>query len=284
MHTNPGPSARKGTQALDRLAWAALVLAAGSALVGLVVPGVYRDADAWIRQARAADLVTLVAVVPVLALALIRARSGSDAGRLVALGAVGYLVYNYAIFGFSVAINPMTPIHIAVLGLAAWAISLAIFDAGRVPPSVELGERLPRRSSGAFLVAVGGLFGLMWLGQIADAITTGTMPEALAAVGLSTNPVYTLDLAIALPFLVLTGTLLLQRRPAGRMLAVVALPWTALMGLGVLAIFAFDAMAGAEVPVPVAAAIGAITGIGTVLAGVGLQPSRPRAASSLAAA
>jgi hypothetical protein len=284
MQTNPRRSARKGTQAVDRLAWAALVLAAGSAFVGLVVPGVYRDADAWVRQARAADLVTLVAVVPVLTLSLIRARSGSDAGRMVALAAVGYLVYNYAIFGFSVAINPMTPVHIAVLGLAVWTISLAIFDAGGVRLTVELGERLPRRTSGAFLVAVGGLFGLMWLGQIAGAITTGTMPEALAAVGLSTNPVYTLDLAIALPFLILAGTLLLQRRPAGRLLAVIALPWTALMGLGVLAIFVFDAMSGADVPVPVAAVIGAITGIGTVLAGVGLQPARTRAATSLAAA
>ena len=56
------------------LAWLAAALAAVSAVAGLMVPGLYRDTEGWIRQARAADLVTLFAVVPVLA---IRSRSSS---------------------------------------------------------------------------------------------------------------------------------------------------------------------------------------------------------------
>ena len=61
----------------DRLAFAALVLAAVAAGAGLLVSGLYRDTADGIRQARATDLVTLLVAVPTLAIGLWRARSGS---------------------------------------------------------------------------------------------------------------------------------------------------------------------------------------------------------------
>ena len=112
---------------------------------GLFVPGLYRDDPAWIRQARAADLVTLFAVAPVLAFSLWRARRGSAvAWRLAALG---YLVYNYSIFGFSVAINPMTPVHLAVLGISTWALVLALMAAAGSSRELAPGM-LPSHDSG----------------------------------------------------------------------------------------------------------------------------------------
>ncbi len=44
---------------------------------------------------------TLAAAVPVLGLSLWQARSGSAKGRLIAIGALGYLAYSYAIYAFS---------------------------------------------------------------------------------------------------------------------------------------------------------------------------------------
>jgi hypothetical protein len=268
----------------DRLAGLAVLLAAVSAAAGLFVPDIYRDADAWIRQARAADLVTLLAVVPALAVGLCRARAGSDAARMVALAGLGYLAYNYAIFGFSVAINPMTPLHIAILGLSVWSLVLAIVAFGRSPFEPAVGSRLPRRTTATFLLAVPALFGLMWSAQIAQAISSGLSPEALAKLGLPTNPVYTLDLAFALPFLASSGILLLRGARAGAAIAVAALCWVVLMGFGVLAIFAFDAAAGATVPLPVVAVIGVITGVAGALATAGIRLPRHGAEASPAAA
>jgi len=258
---------------VDRLAWLAVALAGISAIAGLVVPGLYHDSDGWIRQARAADFVTLFAVVPVLAVSLLRIRTGSPAARLTALAALGYLVYNYGIFGFSVAINAMTAVHIAVLGLSVWSLVIALLDLARNPLLSDVGVRLPRRASGAFLLSVAALFALMWLGQIAKAITSGVLPEELAKLGLSTNPVYTLDLAFALPFLALSGILLLRHSRSSAEIAVAALAWVALMGLGVFVIFVFDGLAGATVPWAVAAIIGLITAVGIVLATLGLRPA-----------
>jgi hypothetical protein len=256
------------------LAGLAALLAAVSAAAGLFVPDLYRDPEAWIRQARAADLVTLLAVVPALAVGLWRARAGSQAGRLVALAALGYLAYNYAIFGFSVAINPMTPLHIAILGLSVWSLLLTIVAMAGRPFGSAVGCRLPRRTTAMFLLAVPAMFGLMWSSQIAQAITSGAPPEEVAKLGLPTNPVYTLDLAFALPFLAVSGIALLRGSRASAELAVAALAWVALMGLGVLAIFGFDAAAGATVSLPVVAVIGAITCIAVALTAVGLMPRR----------
>jgi hypothetical protein len=258
---------------VDRLAGAALVLAALAAAAGLVVPDLYRDSDAWVRQARAADLVTVLAVLPTLAFGLWRAQAGSEAGRLAVFAALGYLAYNYAIFGFSVVINPMTPVHIAILGLAVWGLVLGAVAVARRPLGPGAGERLPRRTTGGFLLAVPALFALMWLGQIAASIASGVPPAALGAAGLPTNPVYTLDLAFALPFLALAGATLATRSAMGPPLALTATGWTALMGLGILAIFGFDAAAGAPVDGSVALLIGTITGIAIALTAVGLLPA-----------
>jgi hypothetical protein len=263
----------------DALAGFAFVLAAISATAGLFVPHLYRDSEAWVRQARAADLVSLFVVVPLLAVALWRARTGSSAGRLLALAAVGYLIYNYAIFGFAVAINPMTPLHLAVLSLSVWSLVLSLIAMSKNPLRSDVGMSLPRRTTATFLIAVAGLFAVMWLGQIAQSITTGRGPVELVKLGLVTNPVYALDLAFALPFLALSGILLLRRSPVGNAVAVAALAWVGLMGLGVLAIFAFDGVAGAPVPVPVVVLIGAITSVGMALTAVALRKRGQEVAS-----
>src|SRR5687768_2698160 len=175
------------------LAWLAAVLAAVSAVAGLVVPGLYRDSEGWIRQARAADFVTLLAVVPVLGVCQWRGMTGK--ARLIGLAALGYLAYTYAIFGFSVAINLMTPMHFAVLGLSVWTLFLHLIALSQDGQRSVVKVRYPRRATAIFLLAVSALFGVMWLRQIADAITTGEVSAELADLGLSTNPVYTLDLA-----------------------------------------------------------------------------------------
>jgi hypothetical protein len=256
----------------DRFGGGALLLAAIAAGAGLLVPDLYRDSEAWIRQARATDLVTLLVAVPVLALSLWRARAGSPAARLVALGALGYLVYSYAIFGFSVAINPMTPLYIATLSLTTWALVLGIpgldlagFD--------EIGARLPRRTTATALILISVLFGSLWLGQIGGSITSGAPPAEVARLGLPTNPVYVLDLAFALPLLALAGVRMLRGGRAAGAMALATMVWTAVMGLSILAIFAFDAAAGQPVEPVVVAVIAAITGTAAVLAIVGLLPA-----------
>jgi hypothetical protein len=174
-------------------------------------PGLYRDAPYWVQQARGTDLATLLVAVPVLAIGLWAARRGSGAGQLAVFAGLLYVVYNYGIFVFSVVMNPLTAVHIAIVGLALWSLVLTTRSPGLTEAGAAVAERLNRRASGSLLVAVAGLFGLLWIGQIATATTTGRLAPDLVRAGLSTNPVYALDLAFFLPLCALAGIGLLRQ-------------------------------------------------------------------------
>jgi len=257
----------------DRLAFVALLLAAVAAAAGLLVSGLYRDTDEGIRQARATDLVTLIFAVPALALGLWRARAGSVGGRFVAVAALGYLAYSYAIYAFSVVIGPLTPVHIAILGLATWSLVLTVFGLDGATVCLASRFRLPRRTTGGFLIAVAGLFAMLWLSQIAGAITSGRLPPAVSDLGLPTSPVYSLDLAFAVPLITLAGVWLIRRDRRGPAGAAAGLAFLMILGLSVLAIFAFEAAAGIAVEVPPIAIFGAVTATAAVLVGLGLTSS-----------
>ncbi|MEA2517993.1 MAG: hypothetical protein QOF49_73 [Chloroflexota bacterium] len=240
----------------SRLAFIATALAGAAALAGLVVTNLYVDAPNWAQQARGTDLATLFLAVPVLGIGLWYARLGSSAGRLAVVAGLLYLVYNYAIFAFAVAMNPLTIVHIAIFGLSLWSLVLA--GRAAVEHDDELTARLDRRAGGGLLVGVAAMFGLLWLGQIAATSTTGILPPDLVKAGISSNPVYALDLAFFLPLCALAGTGLLRRqRPAAY--AFPMLIWVALMGSGVVGGFLLMAAAGDQIAVPVVVAIAALS-------------------------
>ena len=223
-------------------------------------------------------MVTLLLVVPALGLGLWRARAGSVVGRAVVMGALGYLAYSYAIYAFSVVINALTPVHIAILGLAAWGLMLMVvrFDTAVMRGMAPLA--LPRRTTGGYLVTVAAMFGLLWLGQIAGAIASGSLPPSVSDLGLPTSPVYALDLAFALPSLMLAGTWLFRSDVRGSVAAVAALAFIVAMGASVLAIFAVDGLAGMTVELPPVLIFGLVTGMAAVLLGGALRPGHPSVA------
>lgn len=260
----------------SRLAAVATFLAAVCALAGLTLSGLYVDAPNWVQQARGTDLATLFLAVPVLIVGLWTADRGSTAGRLAVVAGLLYLVYNYAIFAFSVAMNQLTAVHIAILGLAAWSLLLAGRTA--VDGAEGLTERMSRRTAGGLLIGVAGVFGLLWLGQIASASATGILPPDLVKAGLTTNPVYALDLAIFLPLCAIAGIGLLRRTSAAAF-AFPMLIWVALMGAGVLGGFLLMGAAGDQIVVPVVVGIGGLTVASAIVASV--ATIRPRSAKGL---
>jgi hypothetical protein len=255
----------------NRLAAVATFLAAGAALAGLAVRGLYVDAPNWVQQAQGTDLATLFLAVPMLAVGLWTASSGSSAGRLAVTAGLLYLVYNYAIFAFSVAMNPLTAVHIAILGLSLW--SLLLDGRAAVEGAQAITDHLNRRTAGAFLVGVAAMFGLLWLGQIATVATTGVLPPDLVKAGISSNPVYALDLALFLPLCAIAGIGLLRRTGAAA-LAFPMLVWVPLMGAGVVGGMVLMAAAGDRAAVPVAVVITVLGVVSSIIAAGALVRSR----------
>jgi len=255
----------------NRLAALATGLAALTALAGLTISGLYVDAPNWVQQAQGTDLATLFLAVPVLVVGLWTASRGSAPGRLAVVAGLLYLVYNYAIFAFSVAMNPLTAVYIAIFGLSLWSLLLAGRSA--VEGAEAVTARLNRRTAGALLVGVGVMFGLLWVAQIAGTSTTGVLPPDLVKAGLSSNPVYALDLAFFLPLSVIAGIGLLRRSGAAA-LAFPMLVWVPLMGAGVVGGMVLMAAGGDQSAVPIAVVITALGVVSAILAAVAIV--RPR--------
>jgi hypothetical protein len=258
-----------------RLAAVATFLAAGAALAGLAVRGLYVDAPNWVQQAQGTDLATLLLAVPVLAVGLWQASRASAAGRLAVVAGLLYLVYNYAIFAFSVAINPLSAVHISIFGLALWSLLLAGRSA--VEGAEAVTERLNRRTAGGLLIGVGAMFGLLWLGQIANVARTGVLPPDLIKAHISSNPVYALDLAFFLPLCAIAGIGLVRRNGAAAF-AFPMLLWVPLMGGGVVGGIVLMAVGGDQTAVPVAVVVTALSAVSSMLAAVGVV--RPRACAA----
>ena len=68
-------------------------------------------------QAHGLDLANLLGVL-VLGLGLAASERGSVRGRLIAIGALGYLVYTYVAYAFLIVLNPATILYIAALAFA----------------------------------------------------------------------------------------------------------------------------------------------------------------------
>ncbi len=100
----------------------------------------------------------------------------------------------------------------------------------------------------ALLITVGTLFALLWLSDIGRAFLRGTVPDRVNEVGLPVNPIHVLDLAFALPGLVMTGILLRRRSVYGMLLAVPC--GTFLVAIGLAIVSMWFVMKNRGVPAP----------------------------------
>ncbi len=249
-------------------------LAAGLASLAGFIPGVYRDPKVIVDQSHGYDLANLV-VVLVLESALLWASRGSVRGRLIAIGALGCLVYSYVTYAFLIALNPATLLYIAVLGFAGWSFvaGLTRVDDAQVQAIVQ--GRLARRTMQAFLVILALLFGATWLSQIAAALIGGNPPPDLVAAGWPMNPVWVLDLGFVLPLALLTAVRLVRRRPGAERVAVSFTVFSALLAISILLMGVSSAVAGQALAVPMIAIFLVLLVVSTALTWLAIGRSQP---------
>jgi len=262
----------------ERLAALAALAATMASLAGFV-PGLYRDPRVVVAQSHGYDIGNLVAAV-VLALALWASARGSPRGRVVAMGALGCLVYSYVTYAFEIVLNPATLLYIAVLAFGGWAFVAGLASGDEHPTQTTIGVRLPRRTTGIFLLVLALAFASTWLGQIGGSVMSGQLPVELGAAGWPMNPVYVLDLGFVLPLLVLAGVRLLTTRSGGKSLAIPLLVFLSLLAFTILAM-AVSGMADGQALEPAMLAIFATVAlVSTALVGFALDPRPPSATNT----
>ncbi|EMA37754.1 hypothetical protein [Halococcus hamelinensis] len=263
---------------------ATLVLAVIATVVGLFVPGFYRDAPVLLPQVYGQDLLTLVVAVPVLAVSLHFSVNGSLRGYVVWLGVTGYLLYTYASYAFMTVFNELYLVYVALLGL-----TLYTFVGGmvRLDPTVlkrAVGER-GVRSYVAFQLLVALLVVALWLADILPASVAGTTPESITAANLPTNVIYSIDLGVLVPAYVISAYWLGKRRAWGYVFTGVILVKIATLGLAVLSMVVVMIVDGQSVVLPQVVIFGLISVVGLALlaqflTSVGSDPAAVQASVS----
>lgn len=199
-----------------------LGLMLAQSLLGLLVPGLYPE-QAWaIAALRGNDLVTLVVVVPALAVALHRSATRASAASVaVWLGLLFYGVYNYAYYAFGAAFSGVFLLHVAAFSASTYAVVLlgSSLEVGAVAAGIRTGPAA--RAVAAFTTLIGAGLVAAWGTFSVRFAVTGLLPADVmppAAVHL----VYALDLGVLAPAFIVSGVLLWLRRPWGAVLAAAA--------------------------------------------------------------
>jgi hypothetical protein len=250
------------TQPALRLAYrlTALVipLAVIAAAAGLLVPNLYQDPEGLIPVLRGQDLLTLLAM-PATLLALQAARRGSSRGIVLLFGLLGYVLYTYTGAAFNYHWNALLYLYMALFSLSAAAVaSLAVgLNATRVKGTFGTGT--PILPVTAFLWVSAVFLALPEVAQTIPFFTEGKLPTLLVRAGTTSSFVFTLDIAVITPLMVLAAWWLPRGAPWGFVLAGVMLVKSATMGLALLSMTLFDVLNGGALEVFMTVIYAAIT-------------------------
>ena len=209
------------------------VLAFTGSVLSLLKPSaVYgRETDELINAAIAQDAVNAFLVSPLLVILAVLARRGSVISWLTLTGFLGFTVYNYSIYAFSIQFGPLFLVWVAVLGLSVFALAGAL---ATVVPEVAHTAGATGRLTGWVLIATSVFFTLLWLREIIPDLLAGSPSTSASLWNVPTNPVHVLDLALFLPGVLISGALLLRGRAWGWATAAGSLAFLGLTALPIL--------------------------------------------------
>lgn len=222
----------------------------------LLVNGIYRlngqnigaEGIGW-------DLVTLLLVVPALALTVPALRAGSLRARLVVLGLLAYLAYQYIEYAVFLAYGPLYLVYIGTFSLSLFGIALLVGGIALDELPSRFGPRFPRRAMIGYGLFMALLLGGLWLPLVIRTIGVDDVPELYGATTLVV-PVF--DLGVLLPLGIALAVTTQRRLPIGYLLGSVVIVKGLAMASAIVAMLVVEWLATGQPQVPPIAIFGAL--------------------------
>ena len=170
-------------------------------------------------------------IVPALVIAAMLALRGSVAARLVWMGTLIYLLYDFLGYAFAAHFNSMFLAYCGVLGLSFYALAGNLMALPTAEIARRYGPRTPLKTTGIVLLLMGVAIVIHWLSEIIPALVAGRVPQGVRDSGQLTDAVAVLDLAFGAPACLIAAILLLRRKPLGFVLGPVVLTFLILSSL-----------------------------------------------------
>jgi hypothetical protein len=166
---------------------------------GLFWDGLYRDNKLVTAALRGNDLITLVIAVPGLVITLLMARRDSNRARLIGMGLLAYMLYNYVFYLYGAAFNRFFLLYVALVALSVAALiaSVSTLDVHRI--SLAFHPRTPVRWISGYMLVFGLLLGGMWIAMSLSFVVTGQLPSPITQTGHPTGVVFATDLSMLMP-------------------------------------------------------------------------------------
>lgn len=232
----------------DPMLWstiAIVLLVAVTAVAGIFWPATYAKETLYSSAgAIGSDIVDLLLVVPVLLISGILGYRGSVPARLVWLGTLGYLLYNFVLYAFGVHFNSLFLVYCATLSLCFYAtvFCLPLISLEQIAQSYS--PRAPRKTTAIVLLVIAVLFAAFDLGEDIPALLAGRVPQSVIQVNLPVSFIHCLDLTFLLPGMCITAYLLFRRKASGYALAPAFLALLAIMNIELAVLMVVMALKG----------------------------------------
>jgi hypothetical protein len=200
----------------------------------MATDGVYAwNAQRVVAEGVGWDVFTLAVVVPALLLATPLVARGSFRGRLLALGLLAYLFYQYLMYAVTWAFGPLFLPFVAVYAASLGAIVAVASSVALEGVAGRFDDRYPRRGMAVLCFLLAAALVGMWLARIAAGLR-GDLAGAML-LGQTTLVVQALDLGLVVPLAAVTGALCWRRHPVGFVLGSVFAVKAVAMGLAICA-------------------------------------------------
>lgn len=179
--------------------------------------GIYKNDSVTVAaQGKAQDLITLVGAIPLLIISLVFANKNSFRGKLVLTGTIGYFLYTFISYTFLWNYNPLFLVYVLLMSASLYAFILAMmsFDIEKVP--LHFSKKCPTKLFGIFQLFIALMLCILWLGKIIPTIFNGAAPAGLEHY--TTLVIQGMDLGLVVPTAILSGVMILKRKPIGYLL------------------------------------------------------------------
>lgn len=202
----------------------------------------YRDSTSVAAQGLASDFITLIIGVPVLLVSIYLYIKESFTGKILLTGIVGYFLYTFISYTFLWNYNFMFLVYVVIMTLSLYGFVLLVMEYDIDTIKDNFDENLPHSFIGIYQIMIGLFVGLMWLGIILSGLKEKQAPELLEHY--TTLVIQGMDLSLVVPLAIISGSLIIKRKPWGYVLSSIVIVKGSMMLLAILGMIANQIIAG----------------------------------------
>jgi len=211
-----------------------MVLVLISGLIGITNNDIYQD-GVWINaQWLGQDIVSVFIAVPLLFISYIQSyRAKLWRWQMIYTGVLFYFVYTYAFFMFAAELSFLYLFHLPIFGLSVFSLFWAFFDLLQIPGAIKGKNIWAKRLIVAYLLVISLMLVFLWMSDIFQHLTVpghkSETPDGFAPI-----IIYSLDLAIAIPLMILAAIGYWMDRQFGYLLTGVMLTKSSTLGFALM--------------------------------------------------